>query len=74
MARSLGLPAVLGIANLLSAVRGGDMLIVDGSNGLVFVNPTEKRIAAYKHRREELEREARALARLRKRAGRHARR
>jgi phosphotransferase system enzyme I (PtsI) len=65
MARSLGLPAVLGIANLLSAVRGGDMLIVDGSNGLVFVNPTDKRIAAYKLRREELEREARALARLR---------
>ncbi len=31
MARSLGLPAVLGIANLLSAVRGGDLLIVDGS-------------------------------------------
>ncbi len=65
MARSLGLPAVLGIANLLGAVRGGDMLIIDGSNGLVFVNPTAKRIAAYKRRREELEREARALARLR---------
>jgi phosphotransferase system enzyme I (PtsI) len=65
MARSLGLPAVLGIANLLSAVRGGDMLIVDGSNGLVFVNPTARRVTAYKRRREELEREARALARLR---------
>ena len=65
MARSLGLPAVLGIANLLSAVRTGDPLIVDGSNGLVFVHPTAKRVAAYKRRREELEREARALTRLR---------
>ena len=65
MARSLGLPAVLGIANLLNTVRNNDLLIVDGSNGLVFVNPTARRVAAYKHRREELEREARALARLR---------
>ena len=65
MARSLGLPAVLGIANLLGAVRPGDLLIVDGSNGLVFVNPTARRVAAYQRRREELEREARALARLR---------
>jgi len=65
MARSLGLPAVLGIANLLSAVRSGDQLIVDGSNGLVFVNPTARRVAAYTRRREELEREARALTRLR---------
>ena len=65
MARSLGLPAVLGIANLLGAVRSGDPLIVDGSNGLVFVNPTAKRVAAYKRRLEDLAREARALTRLR---------
>lgn len=65
MARSLGLPAVLGIANLLSAIRTGDPLIVDGSNGLVFVNPTARRVAAYQRRRDELEREARALTRLR---------
>ena len=65
MARSLGLPAVLGIAHLLPTVRNGDPLIVDGSNGLVFVNPTAKRVAAYERRREELEREARALTRLR---------
>ena len=65
MARSLGLPAVLGIADLLSAVRSGDLLIVDGSNGLFFVNPTARRVATYQRRREELEREARALTRLR---------
>jgi len=65
MARSLGLPAVLGIANLLNAVKSGDPLIVDGHHGLVFVHPTPRRIAAYKRRREELEREARALGRLR---------
>jgi phosphotransferase system enzyme I (PtsI) len=65
MARSLGLAAVLGIADLLGAVRTGDMLIVDGSNGLVYVNPTARRLTAYRHRAEELVREARALSRLR---------
>ena len=65
MARSLGLPAVLGIADLLSAIRSGDQLIVDGSNGLVFVNPTARRVATYQRRREDLAREARALTRLR---------
>jgi phosphotransferase system enzyme I (PtsI) len=65
MARSLGLPAVLGIGDLLGAVKSGETLIVDGTNGLVFVNPSAKRIAHYQARREELAREVKALARLR---------
>src|SRR3546814_1055184 len=43
MARSLGLPAVVGVPGLLPTVRSGDMLIVDDSNGLVIVNPTAAR-------------------------------
>ncbi len=65
MARSLGLPAVLGIANLLNAVKNGDTLIVDGSDGLVYVNPSPARLTAYRRRRERFAREARALVRLR---------
>src|SRR3546814_18607365 len=65
MARSLGLPAVVGVAGLLPAVRFGDMLIVDGSNGLVIVNPTAARLAGYERRLKDMAREVRALARLR---------
>ncbi|MGF1592364.1 MAG: phosphoenolpyruvate--protein phosphotransferase [Kiloniellaceae bacterium] len=65
MARSLGLPAVLGVPNLLPRVRAGDPLIVDGSNGLVIVNPTAARRAAYERRLKDMAREARALSRLR---------
>lgn len=65
MARSLGLPAVVGVAGLLPTVRFGDMLIVDGSNGLVIVNPTAARLAGYERRLKDMAREVRALARLR---------
>src|SRR3546814_13100074 len=65
MARSLGLPAVVGVAGLLPTVRFGDMLIVDGSNGLVVVNPTAARLAGYERRLKDMAREVRALERLR---------
>ena len=65
MARSLGLPAVLGIADLLDGVENGAFIIVDGSAGQVIVNPTAKCLADYEARIKELEREARGLARLR---------
>ncbi len=65
MARSLGLPAVLGVAGLLEAAHTGDTLIVDGSNGAVIVNPAEETLAEYQQRRRAFKREARALDRLR---------
>jgi phosphotransferase system enzyme I (PtsI) len=65
MARSLGLPAVVGVPDLLPTVRSGDRLIIDGSNGLVIVNPTARRLASYERRLKEMARENRALARLR---------
>src|SRR3546814_5972108 len=40
MARSLGLPAVLGVAGLIGAVRTGDAIVIDGGGGRVVVNPS----------------------------------
>jgi len=65
MARSLGLPAVLGVADLMGQVLPGETVIVDGSRGRVVVNPTERRLASYRRRRAEMERETRSLERLR---------
>mgnify|MGYP000364892799 CR=1 FL=1 len=64
MARSLGLPAVLGIPHLLRAARHGQTAIVDGSRGTVVLNPTAERLARYHRRQRELAREARALEHL----------
>ncbi len=66
MARSLGLPAVLGAPGVVGGINPGSMVIVDGSEGLVIVNPTKKRLAAYHKRQSAQAKEAKALARLRR--------
>ena len=54
MARSLEIPAVMGAADL-SHVSSGDLLIVDGTRGLVIWSPSEDTIEEYRHRgRDEL--------------------
>ena len=50
MARSRGIPAVVGLKILHAAVRVGDTLIVDGSAGRVVVNPRPDTLAEYRHR------------------------
>ena len=66
MARSLGLPAVLGVAGLTGAVRSGDIVAVDGVRGGLVVNPGESTIGRLERRRRALERRERQLARLRR--------
>ncbi len=61
MARSLGLPAVVGATGLIGAVKSGDMVIVDGTGGTVIVQPSQKTLAAYQRRLEEMQRERRRL-------------
>ncbi|MHA1152619.1 MAG: phosphoenolpyruvate--protein phosphotransferase [Alphaproteobacteria bacterium] len=66
MARSLGLPAVLGVTGLIGGVQSGDTVVIDGSGGRVIINPTARCLADYRRRRQQLARQARSLARLRK--------
>jgi phosphotransferase system enzyme I (PtsI) len=47
LARSLGIPAVLGLVGLLSKVTRGDTLIVDGNEGIVLINPPDEIIQNY---------------------------
>jgi phosphotransferase system enzyme I (PtsI) len=55
LARSLGIPAVLGIEGLLSKVREGDPLIVDGDTGIVLVCPPLELIQNYEDLRRKRE-------------------
>lgn len=52
MARSLGLPAALGVPGLLQGVQTGDIVVVDGMAGRVVVNPTPETRATYERMRE----------------------
>jgi phosphotransferase system enzyme I (PtsI) len=54
MARSLDIPAVVGVRGLMSAVGAGDTLLVDGEAGLVIVNPSAETLAAYLDKEQAL--------------------
>ncbi len=45
MARSLGIPAVVGLRDISSRVSPGDTLLIDGRKGLVIVNPGPEELA-----------------------------
>jgi len=65
LARSLGLPAVLGVAGLVQLARPGDLAIVDGERGRVVLNPAPATLERYRGRLADLGQERRLLARLR---------
>jgi phosphotransferase system enzyme I (PtsI) len=53
LARSLGIPAVSGIRDVLREVRTGDLLAVDGREGHVYLNPGPEVEAAYRKLQRE---------------------
>ncbi|MBI2241242.1 MAG: phosphoenolpyruvate--protein phosphotransferase [Magnetospirillum gryphiswaldense] len=65
MARSLGLPAVLGLPAGLGGAQAGDVVVVDGARGQVVVNPSAETLARYRQARAKFLRERRSLGRLR---------
>jgi len=52
ISRGLGLPAVMGVRDLLSSVATGDLIFLSGDDGEVIVNPTPERIDGVRHRME----------------------
>ncbi|WHY20903.1 phosphoenolpyruvate--protein phosphotransferase [Paenibacillus sp. G2S3] len=52
MARSLEIPAVVGTKNVMTEVNSGDLVIVDGLNGDVLINPSEAEVAEYVRKQE----------------------
>jgi phosphoenolpyruvate-protein phosphotransferase (PTS system enzyme I) len=53
IARSLGIPAVVGLHDVTSRVSSGDRVAVDGSEGFVILNPTKPVIRRYLELREQ---------------------
>ncbi|MGB9628555.1 MAG: phosphoenolpyruvate--protein phosphotransferase [Thermodesulfobacteriota bacterium] len=67
LARSLGIPAVVGLEVATSLINGGDLLIIDGEAGEVIINPTEEAsqsLLQRKKRIKALEREVLKYANL----------
>ncbi|OOE00554.1 phosphoenolpyruvate--protein phosphotransferase [Anoxybacillus kestanbolensis] len=51
MARSMEIPAVVGTKEATAVIQNGDIVIIDGIDGEVIVNPTEETIAEYEQKR-----------------------
>jgi len=46
LARALGLPAVVGIAGLVDAVQDGELVLLDGEQGTLMIDPPAEAVAA----------------------------
>jgi len=64
MARSMEIPAVVGTKSITSSVENGDMIIVDGLNGEVHINPTPEVIEEYKKEHARYEEQKAEWAKL----------
>lgn len=67
LARSLGIPAVVGLRDATSRLAGTERAVLDGARGVLVVNPSDAEVVAFLERGEQaaaLEAELRAQAHL----------
>ncbi|MBP6708911.1 MAG: phosphoenolpyruvate--protein phosphotransferase [Candidatus Accumulibacter sp.] len=64
LARSLRIPAVLGLHNARQLIRDKEVLIVDGTRGVLIVNPDPRILEEFRLRKSQIELERTKLKRL----------
>ena len=64
MARTLEIPALVGMGDITQSVRNGDKVIVDGISGTVIINPDETTVQEYTAKIEKFREEQRELKKL----------
>ncbi|MCS6786780.1 MAG: phosphoenolpyruvate--protein phosphotransferase [Thiobacillaceae bacterium] len=66
LARSLNIPAVMALHNARALIREGDVLVVDGEQGVVIVEPDQAILEEYRIRQNQWRLEQQKLKRLKK--------
>ncbi|WP_025871514.1 phosphoenolpyruvate--protein phosphotransferase [Methylobacillus glycogenes] len=64
LARSLSIPSIVALHRARDLIRDGELIIVDGNDGVVIVNPDKDTLAEYRLRQEQWELEQQKLKRL----------
>ena len=64
VARSLNIPSIVALHHARQLIRDNDLLIVDGSQGVVIINPDKRVLSEYRSRQSQLELEKRKLKRI----------
>lgn len=54
MAKSLGIPAVIGLKDATLRIQNQDYLIVDGRKGIIIIHPTEETKSSYRGLRDQM--------------------
>ncbi len=54
MAKSLGVPAVVGLKDATLRIRNQDYLIVDGHKGIVIINPKKETVKVYRKQQDKI--------------------
>ena len=61
LARALEIPAVVALTGILSEVKNGDVLVLDGTDGTVLVDPEDSILAEYQGKRAAFLKEKKEL-------------
>ena len=64
LARSLNMPAIVGLRTATAELNGGERVVLDGGTGMLAINPTDAEIDAYRERQREEELAEAALMEL----------
>lgn len=64
MARTMGIPAVVGLGSVIRAIRDGEMIAIDGNSGEVFIDPDRSILENLKAKNEQIQQEKNALKTL----------
>jgi phosphotransferase system enzyme I (PtsI) len=48
VARAMGIPAVVGLVNITAEISGGDTVIIDGTRGMVIINPDVEQLQEHR--------------------------
>jgi phosphotransferase system enzyme I (PtsI) len=66
LARSLNIPSIVALHHARTLIRENEILIVDGTNGVVIVDPDKTVLSEYKLRQEQWDLERQKLKRLKR--------
>ena len=67
MAKSLEIPAVVGLEKATAKIKSGDFMIVDGTDGIAIINPDKTVLKKYEQKRQQFVRFEKALLDLKDR-------
>jgi phosphotransferase system enzyme I (PtsI) len=64
MARTLEIPAIVAVKDITNKVKNGDLIVFDGEQGLIYVNPEEEIVKLYEGKKEEYNKSQKELSLL----------